>query len=153
MHAKSVNHLFILFFFLSLNAGALESRLISNENVIFSSETFNHLSGAVTRNEWRSGSDGKIIQLEIKNAKSSQMLVENLKLVYQNKVGWRIEDIHENVKLKINSKSINSQKSIKLSINNQTWAITLTNEEIPRPIQGIATEAEPRVDIFMSLIK
>ena len=80
------------------------------------------------------------------------MLVEKLKLVYQNKVGWRIEDIDGNVKLKINPKSINSQKPIKLSINNQIWAIALTNEEIPIPIQGIATETEPRVDIFMKLI-
>ena len=81
------------------------------------------------------------------------MLVEKLKLVYQNKVGWRIEDINGAVKLNINPNSINSQKSIKLSINNQTWAITLTNEEIPISIQGIATESEPRVDIFMKLMK
>ena len=80
------------------------------------------------------------------------MLVEKLKLVYQNIVGWRIEDINGNVKLKINPKSINSQKPITLSINNHIWAITLTNEEIPIPIQGIATETEPRVDIFMKLI-
>ena len=135
-----------------MNSSALELKS-STEPVIFSSETLYHPAGPTTRNEWRSSNDGRIIQLEIKNAKSSQMLVEKLKLVYQNKVGWRIEDIDGNVKLKVNPKSINSQKPIKLTINNQIWAITLTNEEIPMPIQGIATETEPRVDILMSLVK
>jgi hypothetical protein len=152
VHAKLANYLFILLFFYSLNVSALESRIISNENVIFSSETLNHLSGAVTRNEWRSSKDGGVIQLEIKNAKSGQILIEKTKIIYQQKMGWRIEDINENVKLKINPKSINSQKPIKLSIKNQIWAITLTNEKIPIPIEGIATETEPRVDIFMKLI-
>ncbi len=152
MHAKLANYLFILLFFYSLNVSALESRIISNENVIFSSETFNHLSGAVTRNEWRSSNDGRIIQLEIKNAKSSQMLVEMLKLVYQNRVGWRIEDINGKVQLIINPKLINSENPIKLNINNQIWAITLSNEQLPIAIKGIATETESRVDIFMKLI-
>ena len=152
MHAKLANYLFILLFFYSLNVSALESRIISNENVIFSSETFNHLSGAVTRNEWRSSNDGRIIQLEIKNAKSSQILVENLKLVYQNKVGWRIEDINGKVQLTINPKLINSENPIKLNINNQIWAITLSNEQLPMAIKGIATETDSRVDIFMKLI-
>ena len=143
--------LFPFFIFYTLNSSALELRN-SIESVIFSSETLYHPAGPAIRNEWRSSSDGRIIQLEIKNAKSSQMLVEKLKLVYQNIVGWRIEDINGNVKLKINPKSINSQKPITLSINNHIWAITLTNEEIPIPIQGIATETEPRVDIFMKLI-
>jgi hypothetical protein len=57
-----------------------------------------------------------------------------------------------NVKLKINPKSINSQKPINLSVNNQIWEINLKNEVIPIPIQGIATESEPRVDIFMKLL-
>jgi hypothetical protein len=152
VHAKLANYLFILLFFYSLNVSALESRIISNENVIFSSETFNHLSGAVTRNEWRSSNDGRIIQLEIKNAKSSQMLVEMLKLVYQNRVGWRIEDINGKVQLIINPKLINSENPIKLNINNQIWAITLSNEQLPIAIKGIATETESRVDIFMKLI-
>ncbi len=149
--AKPSNFFFCLFIFYSLNSSALELKN-SPEHVIFSSVTLHHPAGPATRNEWRSSNNGRIIQLEIKNAKSSQMLVEKLKLVYQNKVGWRIEDIDGNVKLKINPKSINSQKPIKLSINNQIWAIALTNEEIPIPIQGIATESEPRVDIFMKLI-
>jgi hypothetical protein len=134
-----------------LNSSALELRN-STENIIFSSETLYHPAGPAIRNEWRSSIEGRVIQLEIKNAKSSQMLIEKLKLVYQNKVGWRIEDINENVKLKINPKSINSQKPINLSVNNQIWEINLKNEVIPIPIQGIATESEPRVDIFMKLI-
>lgn len=151
MLGKPVTFLLTLFLLHPLNSSALELRN-STENVIFSSEMLYHPAGPSIRNEWRSSSEGTIIQLEIKNAKSSQILVEKLKLVYQNKVGWRIEDIDGNVKLKINPKSINSQKPIKLSINNQIWAIALTNEEIPIPIQGIATESEPRVDIFMKLI-
>lgn len=151
MPAKPSNFLLFLFIFYSLNSSALELRN-STENIIFSSESLYHPSGVATRNEWRSSSDGRIIQLEIKNAKSSQMLVEKLKLIYQNNVGWRIEDIDGNVKLKINPKSINSQKPINLSVNNQIWEINLKNEVIPIPIQGIATESEPRVDIFMKLL-
>jgi hypothetical protein len=150
--AKPSNFLFCLFIFYSLNSSALELKS-STEPVIFSSETLYHPAGPTTRNEWRSIKDGGVIQLEIKNAKSGQILIEKTKIIYQQKMGWRIEDINENVKLKINPKSINSQKPIKLSINNQIWAITLTNEKIPIPVQGIATETEPRVDIFMSLVK
>ena len=139
--------IFLFLFLYSLNSSALESRSNLNENVLFSSETLYHPAGPATRNEWRSSSDGRIIQLEIKKAKSGQFLLEKLKLVYQNKVGWRIEDINGNVKLKINPTSINSKKSLNLKINNQIWAITLSNEEIPISIQGIATETEPRVDI------
>jgi hypothetical protein len=132
---------------------ASELKLNSTENIIFSSETINHISGAVTRNEWRSRDDGKLIQLEIKNAKSGQILVEKTKIIYQQKVGWRIEDINGNLKLKINPKSINSENPIKLSINNQMWAITLSNEQLPIAIKGIATETEPRIDVFMKLMK
>ena len=143
---------FLIYIFYSLNPSALESRLIASDNVIFSSETLHHISGAATRNEWRSSSDGRIIQVEIKKAKSGQILLEKLKLVYQNKVGWRIEDINGNVKLKINSTSINSENPLNLKINDQMWAITLSNEEIPKAIQGLATETEPRVDIFIKLV-
>jgi hypothetical protein len=139
--------IFLFFIFYSLNPSATESRLNLNENVIFSSEILYHPAGPTTRNEWRSSSDGGIIQLEIKKARSGQMLLKKLKLVYQNKVGWRIEDINGGVKLKISSTSINSKKSLNLKINNQIWAITLSNEEIPISIQGIATETEPTVDI------
>ena len=151
MLAKSSIFLFLIFY--SLNSSALESRLNSNENIIFSSETLYHPAGPATRNEWHLRSDGRIIQLEIKKAKSGQFLLEKLKLVHQNKVGWRIEDINGNVKLKINPTSINSQKPLDLSINNQLWAITISKEEILLAIKGIATEAEPTVDIFMKLIR
>ena len=139
--------IFLFFIFYSLNSSTTESRLNLNENVIFSTETLYHPAGPTTRNEWRSSSDGGIIQLEIKKARSGQMLLRKLKLVYQHKVGWRIEDIDGNVKLKINPTSINSKKSLNLKINNQIWAITLSNEEIPISIQGIAAETEPIVDI------
>ena len=85
MLGKPATALLTLFLLHPLNSLALELRN-STENVIFSSETLYHPAGPATRNEWRSGSDGRIIQLEIKNAKSSQMLVENLKLIYQNKL-------------------------------------------------------------------
>ena len=151
MLGKPVTFLLTLFLLHPLNSSALELRN-STENVIFSSEMLYHPAGPSIRNEWRSSSEGTIIQLEIKNAKSSQILVENLKLVYQNKVGWRIEDINGKVQLTINPKLINSENPIKLNINNQIWAITLSNEQLPMAIKGIATESEPRVDIFMKLI-
>lgn len=151
MLSKSATFLLTLFLLHPLNSSALELRN-STENVIFSSETLYHPAGPATRNEWRSNSDGRIIQLEIKNAKSSQMLVEKLKLVYQNKVGWRIEDINGNVKLKINLSLINNEKPLDLKINNKIWVITLKNEVLPIIRYGIATEAEPSVDIFMKLL-
>lgn len=151
MLGKPATALLTLFFLYSLNSPALELRNLT-ENVIFSSEILYYPAGPAIRNEWRSSSDGRIIRLEIKNAKSSQMLVENLKLIYQNKVGWRIEDINGNVMLKINPTLINSKKPLNLKINNQTWTITLSNEEMPIAIQGIATETEPRVDIFIKLV-
>ena len=151
MLAKPSNFLFCLFIFYSLNSSALELKN-STEPVVFSSETLYHPAGPAIRNEWRSSNDGRIIQLEIKNAKSSQMLVEMLKLVYQNRVGWRIEDINGKVQLIINPKLINSENPIKLNINNQIWSITLSNEQLPMAIKGIATETESRVDIFIKLI-
>ena len=90
----------------------------STENVIFSSETLHHPAGPAIINEWHSSGDGRIIQLEIKNAKSSQMLVERLKLIYQNNVGWRIEDLNGDTKLKIDFKAINGDKPLFLKINN-----------------------------------
>lgn len=151
MLGKSATFLLTLFLLHPLNSSALELRNLT-ENVIFSSETLYHPAGPATRNEWRSGGDGRIIQLEIKNAKSSQMLVEKLKLVYQNKVGWRIEDINGNVKLKINLTLIDNEKPLDLKINNKIWVITLKNEVLPIIRHGIATEAEPSVDIFMKLL-
>jgi hypothetical protein len=135
-----------------LNSSALGLRN-STENIIVSSETIYHPAGPATRNEWRSSIDGRIIQLEVKNAKSSQMLVEKLKLVYQPKVGWRIEDINGNVKLKINPALINGEKPLDIKINNNIWQITIKNEVMPIVRYGIATEAEPTVDIFMKLMK
>jgi hypothetical protein len=135
-----------------LNSSALGLRN-STENIIVSSETLYHPAGPATRNEWRSSSDERIIQLEIKNAKSGQMLVENLKLVYQNKVGWRIEDINGNVKLKINPALTHGGKPLDIKINNNIWQVTLKNEAMPIVRYGIATEAEPTVDIFMKLMK
>ena len=80
------------------------------------------------------------------------MLVEKLKLLYQNNVGWRIEDLNGDIKLKIDFKAVNGDKPLFLKINNQLWAITLSNEKIPVPILGVATETEQRVDIFLKLI-
>lgn len=151
MLAKLFSFLFLLLLLYPLDSLALESR-IPTEN-IFSSEIIYYPSGPATRNEWRSSSDGKIIQLEIKKAKSGQILIEKLKLKYQNKVGWRIENLDGSFKLKINPKSINSGKPINLKINTQVWAITLSNEEMSKVIPGIAAEAELRIDIFMKLIK
>jgi hypothetical protein len=148
---KPATALLTLFFLYSLNSSALELRN-STENVIFSSEILYHPAGPAIRNEWRSSGDGRVIQLEIKNAKSSQMLVENLKLVYQNKVGWRIEDINGNVKLKINPTLVNSEKPLDIKIKNNIWVITLKNEAMHIIQHGIATETEPRIDIFMKLI-
>jgi hypothetical protein len=135
------------------NAPASTANPTSGEGIVFTSETLYHPAGPATRNEWRTSKDGRIVQLEIKNAKSGQILVESTRIIYQQKMGWRIEDIAENIKLKINPELINSQKPIKLNINNQMWEITLSNENTPIAIKGIATEAEPRVDIFMTLIK
>ena len=151
MLGKPATALLTLFFLHPLNALALELRN-STENVIFSSETLHHPAGPAIRNEWHSSGDGRIIQLEIKNAKSSQILVEKLKLIYQNYVGWRIEDLNGDTKLKIDFKAINGDKPLFLKINNQPWAITLSNEKIPVPILGMATETEPMVDIFLKLI-
>ncbi len=151
MLGKPATALLTLFFLYSLNSSALELRN-STENVIFSSEILYHPAGPAIRNEWRSSGDGRVIQLEIKNAKSSQMLVENLKLVYQNKVGWRIEDINGNVKLKINPTLVNSEKPLDIKIKNNIWVITLKNEAMHIIQHGIATETEPRIDIFMKLI-
>lgn len=151
MLAKLFSRFFLLLLLYPLVSSALEPRN-STEN-IFSSEILYYPSGPVTRNEWRSNVDGKIIQLEIKNAKSGQILVEKLKLIYQNKAGWRIENLDGSVKLKINPKSINSGKPINLKINTQVWAVTLSNEEIPKVIPGISTETEPRVDIFLKLLQ
>ena len=152
MLGKPATALLTLFFLHPLNSLALELRN-SSEYTIFSSETLHHPAGPAIRNEWRSSSDGRIIQLEIKNAKSSQILVEKLKLVYQNKVGWRIEDINGNVKLKINPTLINSEKLLDIKINNNIWVITLKNEVMPIVRHGIATETEPTVDIFMKLMR
>ena len=152
MLAKPSIPLLFFFVFYSLNSWALEPRSIASDNIIFNSEILYHPAGPSIKSEWRSNNDGGIIQVEIKKAKSGQILLEKLKLVYQNKVGWRIEDINGNVKLKINSTSINSENPLNLKINDQMWAITLSNEEIPKAIQGLATETEPRVDIFIKLV-
>ncbi len=151
MLAKLSNFLPLLFFLYPLTSSALESR--NSTEKIFSSEILYYPSGPATRNEWRSIGDGKIIQLEIKKARSGEILIEKLKLVYQNKVGWRIEDLNGDTKLKIDSKGIDGDKPLSLKINNQLWTITLSNEEMPKVIPGIATETEPRIDIFMKLIK
>lgn len=153
MHVRCSKFFLILLVFYCQNAPASTANPTSGEGIVFTSETLYHPAGPATRNEWRTSKDGRIVQLEIKNAKSGQILVESTRIIYQQKMGWRIEDIAENIKLKINPELINSQKPIKLNINNQMWEITLSNENTPIAIKGIATEAEPRVDIFMTLIK
>jgi len=108
-----------------------------------------HPAGPTTRREWRSSKAEQPYRVQYERIRSGHVLVGQAKLIHEQNGSWYVESSNKK-RLKLLGRNEKQTKSVKIfTESNQVWRVCVTRQEIPQEQQGVATESEPSLDVFL----
>ena len=108
---------------------------------------YDHPAGATIVHEYRRAPQDQPYRLRFEHALSGRVLVKGVRLVYTPQGQWMVQPSHGKPVVVLDVAAAVYGHKYRFVQGGQKWCVWVTHHDVPVVQPGIATEAEPSVDV------